>query len=51
MLTNPSLFATESANGVGFKMPTLPFNLGEELLEITNTPKDNPSEGMEEETM
>lgn len=29
MLTNPSLFKTESLNGVGFKMPSLPVNPGE----------------------
>ena len=49
MLTNPSLFKTESSNGVGFKMPSLPVNPGEELREVTNTPEAGPLE-MDEQT-
>lgn len=50
MLTNPSLFKTESSNGVGFKMPSLPVNPGEELREITDIPESSPPiEGIEEE--
>ena len=49
MLTNPSLFKTESSNGVGFKMPSLPVNPGEELREVTGVPESSPIEGIAEE--
>ena len=31
MITNPSLFSTHSDNGIGFKVPSLPLNPGDEL--------------------
>ena len=32
MITNPHLFSTQTVNGIGFKVPSLPINPNDELM-------------------
>jgi hypothetical protein len=48
MITNPDLFATHSSTGVGFVMPTLPVNPGDELRNSVGENTETPSPSDEE---
>lgn len=44
MITNPALFATYYETGVGFVMPTLPVNPGDELRSTAGITESESSE-------
>ena len=44
MITNPNLFSTQSGNGVGFNVPSLPINPNDELMKTVGVLDADQSE-------